>query len=394
MRQANGRTMMRATRIAAVALALSALLAACKEENNYQAPPPPTVTVSPPVREKVSNYLEVTGTTAAYNAVSLVARVEGYLTSVNFEDGTLVEKDKLLFVIEQAPYIAQVKLYEATIAAEKAQLLNAQTEFDRQTRMLAQNATSQATVDKWRAQRDEAAAGLEEARANLEVAKINLGYTRVLAPFAGRMGRHLIDPGNVVGAGTPTTLATIEQLKPLYVYFTVNERDLLRIRKWAREQKIPVGTVPSVPVYAGLQDEQGYPHEGTLDFVATGLDTKTGTIQGRAIFQNTDISMVPGLFVRIRVPLGAAEPQLLVPDKVVNLDQAGQYVLIVGNDNTVQQRRVKTGALVGGLRVITDGLTDDDLVVIDGVQFAAPGAKVTTKQGDIAVTPMPAPTSK
>lgn len=390
MRQAHGRTSMKTPRIIAAALALSALLSACKEENQYQEPPPPTVTVSPPLREKVTNYLEITGTTAAYNAVDLVARVEGYLTSVNFEDGSMVEKDKLLFVIEQAPYIAQVKLYEATIAQEKAQLLNAQTEYDRQIRMLAQNATAQATVDKWRAQRDEAAAGLEEARANAEVAKINLGYTRVLAPFAGRIGRHLIDPGNVVGAGAPTKLATLEQVKPLYAYFTVNERDLLRIRKWAREQGMPLGTVANVPVFAGLQDEQGYPHRGVLDFVATGLDTKTGTIQVRGIFANNDISMLPGLFVRMRVPLGEAEPGLLVPDRVVNLDQVGQYVLVVGNDNTVQQRRVKVGSLVGGLRVITDGLTDDDLVVIDGLQVATPGSKVTTKQGDIPASPPPA----
>lgn len=390
MRQAHGRTSMKTPRIIAAALALSALLSACKEENQYQAPPPPTVTVSPPLREKVTNYLEITGTTAAYNAVDLVARVEGYLTSVNFVDGSMVEKDKLLFVIEQAPYIAQVKLYEATIAQEKAQLLNAQTEYDRQIRMLAQNATAQATVDKWRAQRDEAAAGLEEARANAEVAKINLGYTRVLAPFTGRIGRHLIDPGNVVGAGAPTKLATLEQVKPLYAYFTVNERDLLRIRKWAREQGMALGTVANVPVFAGLQDEQGYPHKGVLDFVATGLDTKTGTIQVRGIFANDDISMLPGLFVRLRVPLGEAEPGLLVPDRVVNLDQVGQYVLVVGNDNTVQQRRVKVGSLVGGLRVITDGLTDDDLVVIDGMQAATPGSKVTTKQGDIPASPPPA----
>lgn len=390
MRQANGPTKMKTPRIVAAALALSALLSACKEENQYQAPPPPTVTVSPPLREKVTNYLEVTGTTAAYNAVDLVARVEGYLTSVNFTDGSMVEKDKLLFVIEQAPYIAQVKLYEATIAQEKAQLLNAQTEYDRQVRMLAQNATAQATVDKWRAQRDEAAAGLEEARANAEVAKINLGYTRVLAPFAGRIGRHLIDPGNVVGAGAPTKLATLEQVKPLYAYFTVNERDLLRIRRWAREHGIPIGGVANVPVFAGMQDEQGYPHQGVLDFVATGLDTKTGTIQVRGIFANDDVSMLPGLFVRLRVPLGEAEPGLLVPDRVVNLDQVGQYVLVVGNDNTVQQRRVKTGALLNGLRVITDGLTDDDLVVIDGMQSATPGSKVTTKQGDIPASPQPA----
>lgn len=385
---------MKTPRIVAAALAFAALTTACNDENSYQAPPPPTVTVSPPLREKVTNYLEITGTTAPYNAVDLVARVEGYLTSVNFEDGSMVEKDKLLFVIEQAPYIAQVKLYEATIAAEKAQLLNAQTEYDRQQRLLAQNATAQATVDKWRAQRDEAAAGLEEARANAEVAKINLGYTRVLAPFAGRVGRHLVDPGNVVGAGTPTKLATLEQVKPLYAYFTVNERDLLRIRKWAREQKRPLGAVSDIPVFAGLQDEQGYPHKGTLDFVATGLDTKTGTIQVRGIFANEDISMLPGLFVRLRVPLGEAEPALLVPDRVVNVDQAGQYVLIVGNENTVQQRRVKIGALMNGLRVVTEGLTDDDLVVIEGLQSATPGSKVTTKQGDIPAQPAPSATQQ
>lgn len=387
MQRANGRIKMRTPQIVAAALLLSALVPACKEENAYQAPPPPTVTVSPPVREKVTNYLEVTGNTAAYNAVDLVARVEGYLTSVNFEDGSYVEQGKLLFVIEQQPYIAQVKLYDASIAQEKAQLLNAQTEFDRQKRMLQQNATSQASVDKWRAQRDESAAALEEARANAEIARINLGYTKVVAPFSGRIGRHLVDPGNIVGAGQPTKLATLEQLEPIYAYFTVNERDLLRVRKWARERGIAPGSVANVPVFVGLQDETGYPRQGTLDFVASGLDTKTGTIQVRGIFPNKDRTLLPGLFVRLRVPLGEAEPGLLVPDSAVSLDQVGQYVLVVGNDNIVQQRRVKTGALVNGLRVITEGVTDDDLVVIDGLQFATPGSKVTTKQGEIVPTP-------
>ncbi len=215
----------------------AALLGACGKKNQYQPPPAPSVTVSKPLLLPVTDYLQATGSVAAFQTVDLVARVEGYLRSVNFTDGSLVKAGQLLFLIEPEPY-------QAKLAAQQAQLLNAQTEYDRQLRMIKENATAQASVDKWRSQRD-------QAQAAVTLASINLGYTRITAPFAGRIGRHLVDPGNLVGSvGGPTKLATIEQIDPALAYFSINERDVLRVRAAALAHGTPItGQAPRVPVY-------------------------------------------------------------------------------------------------------------------------------------------------
>ena len=218
-----------ARRPAARAILLVAALVAlsgCGRGNHYQPPPAPAVTVAKPLSLPVTDYLEATGSVAASKTVDLVARVEGELRSVDFKDGSLVKAGQLLFVIEPEPY-------QAKLASQQAQLANAQSEYERQLRMIKENATSQASVEKWRSQRDQAAAAVT-------LAKINLGYTRITAPFAGRIDRHLVDPGNLVGSsGTATKLATLEQVDPAFVYFSVNERDVLRVRAEARRPKRP-----------------------------------------------------------------------------------------------------------------------------------------------------------
>src|SRR5262249_30878758 len=197
---------------------------------------------------------------------------------------------QLLFVIEPEPY-------QAKLASYQAQLLNAQSEYERQLRMIKENATSQANVDKWLSQRDQAAAAVT-------LAKINLGYTRVTAPFDGRIDRHLVDPGNLVGSmGSATKLATIEQINPAYVYFSINERDLLRVRAAVQAQSKAVGEAPAVPVQIGLQTDEGYPHVGTLDFAGGGLDTGSGTLQLRASVPNAPFTLLPGLFAQVRIAL-------------------------------------------------------------------------------------------
>jgi RND family efflux transporter MFP subunit len=351
-----------ATGLCAVALAL---LGACGNRNEYHPPPPPPVTVSKPVRGPVTEYLLATGSVAPAQSVDLVARVEGYLRSVDFTDGTLVKSGQLLFVIEPEPY-------QAKLASYQAQLENAQSEYDRQLRMIKENATSQANVEKWQSQRDQAAAAVT-------LAKINLGYTRISAPFDGRIGRHLVDPGNLVGAaGSSTKLATIEQVNPIYVYFSVNERDVLRIRASALARGANItGAAPKVPVYAGLQTEAGYPHEGTLDFASTGLDTGSGTLQARAIFVNSERILLPGMFARLRIPTDSPTQSLMVPDRVVSTDQAGSYVLVVGADHRVLQQRVEVGTVQDGMRVIHSGLDAKSDVVVDGLQNAVPGNLVT-----------------
>ena len=342
-----------------------ATLCGCSHGNHYQPPPAPAVTVARPLSLPVTDYLEATGSVAASKTVDLVARVEGYLRSVDFKDGSLVKAGELLFVIEPEPY-------QAKLASQQAQLANAQSEYDRQLRMIKENATSQANVEKWRSQRDQAAAAVT-------LAKINLGYTRITAPFAGRIDRHLVDPGNLVGStGTATKLATLEQIDPAFVYFSVNERDVLRVRAAARAQGHPINAeVPAIPVTLGLQTEQGYPHEGVLDFAGTGLDTGSGTLQLRAVVPNLQRIFLPGLFARLRIPLGPPAMHLMVPDRVVSSDQVGSYVLIVAPDHKVVQQRVEIGAREAGLRAVLTGLTPESEVVVDGLQNAIPGNLVT-----------------
>jgi RND family efflux transporter MFP subunit len=283
-------------------------------------------------------------------------------------------------VIEPEPYEAQVQLQEATVAQQQATLAQASEEYARQQRLIQQNATSQAQVENWRAQQGTAQAAVEEANANLELAKINLGYTRVVAPFDGRMGRHLVDPGNLVGAGSPTQLATIEQLAPIYVYFNVDENDVLRVRAAMRAAGQTVASMGPVKLGVGLQNETGYPHEATLDFIDSDVDQSTGTLQVRGSIANQDYAFLPGMFVRVRVPVGTIQDALLVPDRALGIDQRGHYLLLVGQNDQVEQRPVVIGELLDGMRVISQGLGADDWVVVGGLQRAIPGNKVAPKK--------------
>jgi len=350
---------------ALLAVSAAVLLAACGKSNQYHPPPPPTVTVSKPLSLPVTDYLQSTGSVAASKTVDLVARVEGYLRSADFKDGSLVKAGGLLFVIEPEPYAAK-------LASQQAQLLNAQSEYERQLRMIKENATSQANVEKWQSQRDQAAAAVT-------LAKINLAYTRITAPFTGRIGRHLVDPGNLVGsAGSATKLATLEQIEPAYVYFSINERDVLRVRAAARARGTPIkAEAPAVPVMLGLQTETGYPHEGTLDFANTGLDTGSGTLQLRAVVPNPERLFLPGLFARLRIALDAPTPRLTVPDRIVGNDQVGAYVFVVSAEHKVVQQRVETGSVENGMRAILSGLAPDSEVIVDGLQNAIAGNTVT-----------------
>jgi len=373
-----------------------ALLAGCRQkENKYAPPPPPQVTVSRPLQKSVTDYLELTGNTEAVEEVELKARIEGFLTSIHFKDGDFVKTGDLLFTIEQAPYQAQLQKAKGRLAAAEAQLLRAQQEYDRQFSLFKENAAAKSEVERWKAERDAAQASVEEAKANLELAKINLGYTRVTAPFDGRMDRHLVDPGNLVGAGTPTSLAYITRLDPIYAYFSLNERDLIRIMEQSRRDGKAVSQ-ETFPVYLGIAGEEGYPHEGRFDFASSTLDSNTGTLLLRAIFSNPKIGdslrLLPGMFARIRIPVAVRDRALLVSERALGVDQAGRYLLLVNEQNMVEQRSVKVGALVEGMRVIEEGLQGDEWVVVDGIQRARPGAKITPIQQQ-AVAPASAPPS-
>ena len=351
-----------------VALALAAALAAgspsaCRRKAPASASAPPAVTVQAPRSEPVIEYLQLTGTVAASKSVNLVARAPGYLESVNFKDGAVVPEGEVLFVIEKPPYEAQVEL-------NKAALTRAQLELDRQQSMMKENATAETTVENWVSQRD-------QAKAQLELSQINLGYTEVRAPFEGRLGARQVDPGNLVGSSGPTVLATIEQLHPIYVNFNLNERDALHLRQEMRRLKIELGSnIGKAPVEVGLQNEQGYPHVGVLDFADNALSTSTGTIALRGLFKNEDTTLFPGLFARVRIPLGDPRPMLVIPPSAVGNDQQGDFVYVVNPSDVVERRAIVKGPLTESGLAIRSGVAAGDRVIVNGLLNARVGEKV------------------
>jgi RND family efflux transporter MFP subunit len=379
---------------AACLLVLASGLAACGKGAEPPAAAPPTVTVAQPVSQPVTSYLEFTGNTAATDAVTLVARVEGYLEEVHFTDGAQVKKGDLLFTIQPEQYEAQLQQAEAQVAAQKAALGHATTELARYSGLVKEDSAPQTEVDRWQYNRDASAAALLGAESQVQIAKLNLSYTRVTAPFDGRMGRHLVDPGNLVGGpGQPSNLAEIDKTDPLYVYFTIDERDLLRIRATHSQD---AGTLPQqkIPAAFGLLEEDGYPHEGHLDFASLSVAPTTGTLQVRGVFPNPEPGVLPGLFARVRIPTGPAAGALAIPGTALSFDQQGEYVLTVDDADVVAKTRVETGAQVGDRFVVEKGLTASDWVVVDGIARAIPGRKVTPHRASgapSAASPQSAP---
>jgi RND family efflux transporter MFP subunit len=364
------------SRCATLLIGSALLLAACNKENSYVPPPPPKVMVATPIQQPVQRYLEVTGNTAAVSSVDLEARVQGFLDTINYKDGALVKKGTLLFGIQRDQYEAQLDLQKAELASAQATKANAQIEYQRQTQLGARDFASQRAVDDAKTNLDKANAQISADQANIQLATITLGYTQVAAPFDGIVTRHLVDTGALVGYSGPTKLATIVQVDPIYTYFNVSEQQVLNIKAELARQGRTIADVHNVPVEIGLQTEQGYSYKGTIDYIAPQIDPSTGTLEVRGIFDNKSLALIPGLFVRVRVPLGPPQPGLLVDDTAIGANQLGSYVLVLDNDNVVQQRTVKTGPLQGGLRVIESGLQPGDKVVVDGLQRAVPGNKV------------------
>lgn len=344
-----------------------------------QGPPPPMVIVQKPQLKEITEYVIQTGNTVAYQSVDLVARIEGYLDSIEFTDGAFVKKGQELFVIEPQPYMEQLRAAEATVAAQTAAYEYAQLEHARQQQMYKQNAASLKNVEKWKSKVAESKAEVDKAIADAKNAAITYGYTHVLAPFDGRMGRHLIDVGNLVGNGKATNLATIEQINPLYVYFNLNELELIKIRNAAREKGLKPMRAAKIPIAVGMQNEEGFPHKGTLDFIDTGLNASTGTMTFRGLLPNDGFDLVPGLFVQVRVPVSRPIPQLTIPDTSVQYDQIGAYVLVVDKNNVVILKRVTLGSTENGIRAVTKGLDAQDNVIVSGLQNATPTHKVSLK---------------
>lgn len=381
-------------RLSTVAVILALVLTGCGDSNTYVEPPPPPVTVAIPVIQDVTDYLEFTGTTVAFDKAEVRARVAGVLESLNFTPGSTVEQGDLLFVIDPRQYEAELQEAEAELASARAEEKLARTELARAKELYKENAGPESDIVKWQAQLGTARAAILLAEARIQSAELNVEYTQVAAPISGRVGREQVDLGNLVGNGEATLLTEVTRYDPMYVYFNINERDLLHVRKVYKEkiQRDGLDTTSVYiheaqwPVYIGLANEEGYPHEGVLEFAESAVDTETGTMELRGIFENKGQrpALLPGLFARIRVPVDQRPDLLLVTERAVAQDQGGTYLLVVNSENKVEQRIVTTGQRIDGLAVIEEGLLKDDRVIVEGVQRARPGRMVAPQPVDMS----------
>jgi RND family efflux transporter MFP subunit len=376
-----------------ISLLIWAVAACGSQSNEFIEPPPPKVTVAKPLQQEVIDYLEFTGTTYAFEEVEVRARVAGFLQSMNFTPGTKVEKGDLLFVIDPREYQAELNAAKAEQSSAEAQLKRAGIEFKRAEKLFKQKAGAQTEVVKWRGQRDVARADVLRAKAKVEKTGLDLSYTKVTAPITGRVGRNLVDLGNLVGEGEPTLLTTVTRYDPMYAYFNLNERDLLKVRAMSRKKAQEKGLdlaedseiETDIQVFLELANEEGYPHQGKLDFAESGVDKETGTLQLRGVFPNPSPAfvLIPGLFVSLRMPVDKRENALLVTERAIGSDQSGRFLLAVNSENMVEKRPIRMGQLVDGLRVIEEGLQPDESVVVNGLQRARPGAKVDPEQTEM-----------
>ncbi len=363
-------------RTAALTLALLAglVLAGCEKKPTVAAPPV-KVTTAKPVLQDIRSYEIFDGVISPLLTVNLEARVPGYLSKIAFEDGAFVKKDQLLFVIEQDQYIQQVNLTQAIYNEAKIELA-------RQKALLKDNATSQASVDK-------ALSSFLQSDANLKLAQLNLTYTEVRAPFDGLMGRHLIDVGNYLGSSpSGVKLATIQKINPIYVYFYINERDLLKYQKRYVNEENRKSLVNALPVYVQLQGEKGFPHKGTLDYAANLLSSSTGSLQLRAELPNDKFDLLPGLYGKVLAEYGESRKAVLIPARTVQTDQQGDYIFVMDDNKKVERRAIKTGHRFDPLIEIAQGLKDSETFVLNGFINISQGQTVNPEMATVA--PLPA----
>jgi RND family efflux transporter MFP subunit len=347
---------------------------------------PTPVTVSRPVERDVTDYADFTGRTAAVDSVEVRARVLGYLDTVHFKEGALVKKGDLLFEIDPRPYRADLERAVGTVAQYEARVHRTEHDYRRVKSLLARGAVGQEEYDKYEADYREAAANLDVARANRDLAALNLEYSRITAPVSGRVSRYVVTVGNLIQSGDQnggTLLTTIVSVDPMYVYFDMDERTVLRIRQLIREGKASSSHESEWPVALGLANEEGFPHEGTIDFEDNQVNPRTGTLRVRGVFPNKDEALSPGLFARVRVPIGRAHRALLVTDRAIDTDQGQKVLYVVNEKHEVVSRPVRLGALHHGLREITEGLEAGERVIVSGLQQVRPGITVEPKLVDM-----------
>ncbi|HEY2683879.1 MAG TPA: efflux RND transporter periplasmic adaptor subunit [Steroidobacteraceae bacterium] len=356
-------------------LAFLLLYGCAKSGGGGQAPPAPQVSVAKVLERSVKDWDEFTGRLQAVETVEIRPRVSGYIDKVAFKEGSLVKQGDLLFVIDPRPYQAEYDRASADVKRFKTALDLARVELVRVQRLKDSGAVSQEELDERKSTVAQAEANVAGAQAALESAQLNLGFTRVTSPVAGRVSRAEVTRGNLVTGGSNggTLLSSVVSMDPIYLYFDADEQSFLRYSQMARDGERSRG---GAPVMVGLANEDGFPHEGKVDFIDNQLNPQTGTIRARAVLDNKDGQFTPGLFARVQL-LGSNEySAILIEDRAVNTDQSQKYVLVLGPNNVVEYRKVKLGRVVDGLRIVREGLKPGDMVVVNGAQRVHPGVTV------------------
>jgi multidrug efflux system membrane fusion protein len=364
------------------ALALSALIAAGCARNEAApaaaAPPAPQVSVAQVLSRPVTDYNEFTGRFVAVERVEVRPRVSGYIASVAFTPGREVKEGDVLFTIDPRPYEAELKRAKAELARARTQLALAQTERERATKLLELRAISQEEFDTRVAGTEQADANVAAAAAAVDTAALNLSFTRVTAPISGLVSREEVTAGNLVTNGT--LLTTVVSADKIYVEFETDEQVYLRTNALTRAGSLANARDGNLPVWVGLADEEGTPHEGKMVFVDNALDAQTGTIRARALLDNRERRFTPGLFARVKLVGSAPYEALLVNDSAIGTDQSVRYVLTVTEDNKVEYRAVKLGPVFDGLRVVREGLKPGEYIVVNGLQRVRPGVTIAPQR--------------
>lgn len=366
---------------------MAAALASCDSQKNQQSKAEKTVTVSQPRVATVTSYLYQTGTAKALDSVDIVARVAGTLTSIDYKDGTEVKAGQRLFLIEPDQYEAQLNQAQATVEQAQVTLDNAQRQLDRQGQLARTSVTTESNVDNAVASRDTAKAQLDAAKASLRQAQINLGYTSITAPFDGFVTEHEADVGALVGSGGTTKLATIVKLDPIHVSFSISDTDMLRLRSKARERGLTPKDLVKVRVDAATQLDVGFPHQGRLDYVAPQTASDTGTLSVRAAFDNSDRALLPGLFVRLRIPVDTVKDGLLVSPASIGTDQQGRFVMVVNASGMVERRSVNLLERSGDLQQVEGSLSASDWVLRNALAGVRAGDTVVAQQAPLPAEP-------
>jgi membrane fusion protein, multidrug efflux system len=362
--------------------ATSMALFSCNKQAPAPESPPPPVTIAKPTQKEIVEWDYYTGRTDAVENVNITPRVSGYIDNITFKAGDLVNKGDLLFVIDPRPYQAILDQAKAQQREAEANQQLQDANFARQERLRQTGVIAKEDYDTALSNKNQGVARVLAAQASVESAQLNLTFTQVISPIRGLISRELVTVGNLVQADT-TLLTNIVSVDPIYAYFNVDERSVLKYERQVREGKMTDARSGAVPLSLQLENENGFPHQGSIDFINNQFNSSTGTLQVRGLFPNAHRVLIPGSFVRIRVAGTPLYPALLVSDRAIGTDQGQKFVLVIDKDNIVVVKPVELGPEAEGLRVVRSGLTGEDEVIVNGIVNARPGSKVSPQKGDM-----------